>query len=127
MEHTSHTLCITCRRCRCPKHHPPGPCDDPGKSPKGEKVNRGRRFFLMGALFAPVAQRLTDFVGPMGAIGPKSPLSVPGILAGTTGVRGGPTGPTGPWGQSSAIGWTGMAYAQQVSAIAAFYGFPKKG
>jgi hypothetical protein len=88
MEHVPHTLCITCRRCRCPKHHPEGPCDDRWKSPKGEKPNRGRRFFLMGALFAPVVQRLTDFVGPMGAIGPKSPLSVPHPYVGATWVGG---------------------------------------
>jgi hypothetical protein len=97
--HTPQTACITCRRCRCPKHHPPGPC--------GEKPNRGRRFFLLGALFAPVAQRLTDFVGPMGAIGPKAPAPF-SAGPGTTGLMG-PAGPTGPIGATCTTGnWVSM-------------------
>lgn len=42
--------CRACGRCLCPKHHPAEPC---------EQIDRGRRIFLIGALAAPVARKVT--------------------------------------------------------------------
>lgn len=41
-------LCPMCKRCLCPKHHAENRC--------GAPVNRGRRFFLLGALAAPLVK-----------------------------------------------------------------------
>jgi hypothetical protein len=46
-------FCTVCRRCACPRCHASGPWNC-----GGEPVNRGRRFFLLGALAAPVLAKL---------------------------------------------------------------------
>ncbi len=57
--------CPDCNRCPCSDCHPVGAC---------ERVARGRRFFLLGALALPVVQKIGEFAPKIVLAAPETTL-----------------------------------------------------